>query len=319
MRDRGSSTVWVALCAVALSLGYPEGRGLAAESETRGTAKEPPPTIQELKNATYMRFDLGPVTLVDGWWHGEPPVKGSASGPTVHLLGDFRLVGDLEGDGREEAVVLLGESGGGSGTYVYLAVVDRVHGELRNIATRRIGDRVQIRSGRIENGRIFLDLVQPGPKDPACCPGELVTRSWVLRPGGEVEEIGTTVRPARLSLETLEGGEWILRAWSADEPAPAAPEVTLSFHAGQFVGFAGCNRYFAAAREGRVPGAVSIGPVGSTKMACPEPAMAVENRFLAQLGRVKRFGLLAGQLALLYDAGGTSSVMLFDRSPKGPA
>jgi hypothetical protein len=123
MRDRGSSTVWVALCAVALSLGYPEGRGLAAESETRGTAKEPPPTIQELKNATYMRFDLGPVTLVDGWWHGEPPVKGSASGPTVHLLGDFRLVGDLEGDGREEAVVLLGESGGGSGTYVYLAVV----------------------------------------------------------------------------------------------------------------------------------------------------------------------------------------------------
>ncbi len=316
MRNYLSSIVWLALGVFVLSFAHPSSEGHASESAPNGTPEQSPPTLQELKNATYMGFDLHPVTLVDGSWHGKPQVKGAASSPTVSLLGDFRLVGDLDGDGKNEAVVLLGESGSGSGSYVYLAVVGRRDGELRNIAIKRIGDRVQIRSGRIENGRVMLDVVQAGPSDPACCPGEVTTRGWVLRRGGELEELALSEKPQRLSLETLTGTEWALRGWGADEGAPAEPEVTLRFEAGKFVGSAGCNRYVATATEGGMPGEVSVGPVASTKMACPEPAMAVESRFLDQLGRVKRFGFLAGQMALLYEKDGVSSVMVFDRIAK---
>jgi hypothetical protein len=40
--------------------------------------------------------------------------------------------------------------------------------------------------------------------------------------------------------------------------------------------------------------------------------MAVEARFLGQLGRVNRFGFLAGRLALSYREDGAVGVMLFD-------
>ena len=42
------------------------------------------------------------------------------------------------------------------------------------------------------------------------------------------------------------------------------------------------------------------GSSGRDRMACPEPVMAVEARFLEQLGRVKRFGFLGMRLALSY-------------------
>jgi heat shock protein HslJ len=49
-------------------------------------------------------------------------------------------------------------------------------------------------------------------------------------------------------------------------------------------------------------------------MACPEPAMAVEARFLQQLAGVNKFGFMIGQLALSYEIDGNHGVMLFDAS-----
>jgi len=70
------------------------------------------PTLEELKNATYNGFKghHGPVTLADGRWEGKPYVEGGASRPEVYFVRDFRLIGDVNGDGTDEAVVLLGES-----------------------------------------------------------------------------------------------------------------------------------------------------------------------------------------------------------------
>jgi hypothetical protein len=140
------------------------------------------PTLEELKNATYNGFKghHGPVTLADGRWEGKPYVEGGASRPEVYFVRDFRLIGDVNGDGTDEAVVLLGESSGGTGQNIYLAVVDRKNGKLENVASTLVGDRIQIREARIEEGRIFLDLLQAGPGDAACCPGELATRGWEL-------------------------------------------------------------------------------------------------------------------------------------------
>jgi hypothetical protein len=90
------------------------------------TAPAGPPTLAELKNATYSGFEepASPVTLKDGLWEGEPLQPGGTSRPRVSLGGDFHLLGDLGGDGAEEAVVVRAGSGG-SGTFDYLAVVKR--------------------------------------------------------------------------------------------------------------------------------------------------------------------------------------------------
>jgi hypothetical protein len=130
------------------------------ETQTRAT-----PTIEELGSATYHGLEGidHPVTLVDGRWEGEPFVPGAASRPTVHLVRGSRLTGDVDGDGSDEAVVLLGHNSGGSGEYVYLSVVRRTDEELENIDTTLIGDRVQIRGARIDgnHGVMLFDASAP--------------------------------------------------------------------------------------------------------------------------------------------------------------
>jgi hypothetical protein len=100
-----------------------------------------PPTVEELKNATYAGLGerLGPVTLANGRWTGAPPALGAASRPSVELADDFRVVGDLDGDGLEEAVAVLTYSSGGTGILSFLAVVTREDGTLRNVATTTLG------------------------------------------------------------------------------------------------------------------------------------------------------------------------------------
>ena len=50
---------------------------------------------------------------------------------------------------------------------------------------------------------------------------------------------------------------------------------------GELAGNGGCNRFFG--RYKITGDAIEIGPLGATRMACPEPAMALEARFLAAL------------------------------------
>src|SRR4030095_14811556 len=132
------------------------------------------PTLKEIKNASYSGIEglKGSVKLVDGRWKGRPYGKGSASRPVVSLVGDLRVIGDLDGDGTDDAVVLLNYAPGGTGQLLHLAVMARKKGKIENIATTLIGDRVQIRDVRIEPRRLLVGVVQAGPKDAKCCPGE---------------------------------------------------------------------------------------------------------------------------------------------------
>ncbi len=277
-----------------------------------------PPTSDELRNATYRGLtDLtGPVTLRDGRWEGEPYVAGGAARPTVTLARDFRLVGDLDDAGADEVVVVLAESGGGSGTVSDLAVVARRPGGVVNVATIALGDRVQIRSARIEGGRILVSAVRVGKQDAACCPGELVEWGWTLA-GDTLQPVAVPGAAGRLSLDTLAGAEWVLRWWDVGEPAPAEPEITLAVAGGRVAGSAGCNRYFAGVKAGAQPGDIAVGPAGATRMACPERMATMEARFLQQLAGVRKFGFLLGHLALTYETGDTLGTMLFERRPSG--
>ena len=58
--------------------------------------------------------------------------------------------GDLTGDGIDEAVVALAHSAGGSGVFIYLAIVRDDSGNPDNTATISLGDRVRVIALAIE-------------------------------------------------------------------------------------------------------------------------------------------------------------------------
>jgi heat shock protein HslJ len=304
--------------------GCAPGKAEVSRPETRPGAESAAPSMEELKNATYhaLGIDRITVTLSGGRWTGKGVEEG-ASRPEVTLVEGMRATGDLDGDGRDEAAVLLAGSWGGSGTFTYLAVAARRKGSVDNPGTALLGDRVQVRDMKILDGRIFVDLVQAGPQDAACCPGELATRGWTLGKNGLTEFV-SAAKTSRLSLETITGVEWVLAAWDLEAPAPSRPEVTLRFEEGRLAGSGGCNRYFASVTQGPAPGDLSVGPAGATRMGCPEPARSVESRYLSLLTSVRKFGFLAGRLALSYEKEGTAGALLFEaRRPapleKGPS
>jgi heat shock protein HslJ len=279
------------------------------------------PSLKELKNASYSGIEglKSPIKLVDGRWKGRPYKKGSASRPVVSLVGDLRVIGDLTGDGADDAVVLLNYAPGGTGQLLYLAVVARKNRKIQNVATTLIGDRVQIRDVRIEQKRIFVDVVRAGPKDAMCCPGEVTTLGWTLESGGKLNPFIVTAKPERLTLDTIGNTEWVLRSWDLKAPSPKQPTVTLIFKEGRFTGSSGCNNYFAPVKEGNIPGDVEVGVVGTTRKSCPNNEMSVERRFLDQLARVKKFSFLMTQLALSWEKEGVWKTMLFDKRQPRPA
>jgi uncharacterized membrane protein len=80
--------------------------------------------------------------------------------------------------------VALAHNAGGSGVFVYLAVVRNGHEGPENFATIGLGDRVRIITLEIADGRLIADLVVHAPDDPMCCPSRRVRRQWSFE-GGE--------------------------------------------------------------------------------------------------------------------------------------
>ncbi len=267
-----------------------------------------PPTFEDAAGATYLGIYEEPVTLQGGIYVGPPPAPGAASRPRVELVRHFLEPGDLNGDGIEEAIVLLSESSGGSGTQLYLAVLGRSDDGIINLGTALVGDRVQVRAARVSDGSVELDVIQVGPDDAACCPSEKATRKWTFKKD-VLEETGSDVT-GRLSLADLVGPEWVLTHLTQTEEAPAEPEVSLVFENTRVSGSGGCNRFFAQVYGG-APGELNIGPIGSTRRACPEADMELEQRYFKLLGGAVKYGFLAGRLVLTVRDSGGLGIMIF--------
>jgi heat shock protein HslJ len=289
---------------------------LAVVGCTAQQSSPPPPpeplTLDQLKNATYQGLEgLDAIKLANGRWD-DTPEAGGAAPRSVQFVRDFQLNGDLDGDGADEAVVLLAESSGGSGEFLHVAVVDRRDGQVANVATALIGDRVQVRSAEIDSNRIVLQVVQSGTMDPACCPGELATRTWTFD-GATLTPGEDDVVTGRLSPEVLVGTDWVLRWWDWLEPTAEDADVTLTYNEGRLAGKSGCNRYSAPVQSGENAGDITLGPTIGTRMACPGTAMEVESRYLKNLAGVKKIGFMVGLLALSYEVDNEHHVMLFER------
>ncbi len=127
---------------------------------------------------------------------------------------------------------------------------------------------------------------------------------------GHVQGVASEIT-GTLSLADLAGVEWVLTHFGREDPAPPEPAITLVFEGERIAGSSGCNRYFSGVEAGKAPGELKIGPVGSTRMACPEDQMALEDRYLKGLGRVVRFAFVTGRLVLTWSEDDATGSMLF--------
>ena len=268
------------------------------------------PALDELSNIAYSGIYEQPVTLVDGIYEGEPFVPGAASRPRLMLLKGLYAMGDIDADGVEDAWVLLNENSGGTGQLLYLAAVTTADGKLRNAGTLNIGDRVDVVALRASDGGALLEYVAQGPSDGACCPTLIVSSEYGLK-DGKLTELSRK-EEGKLSLDRLAGEPWRLVRFGPNDPVPEGVAIEAKFEKGRISGSTGCNRYNANL-EAPTPYELKVGPVIATRMACPEPQMEAESRFLKALEGASQFGFDLGKLTIGYEEGENHSALVFER------
>ena len=306
------TTVTGAILILALACGG-DGAGDAPPlQESSPSTVPPPPTIYEIGSVVVEGIYDQPVQLNAGLYEGEPFEDGGASRPRVQLL-EYHVTGELDGAPGDETAVFLAETSGGSGTFLYVAVMGRDADGIVNLATAPAGDRIQVRDAWIDDGIMSLEVVQAGPDDAMCCPGELATRIWQLA-DGDFQEAPSDIPTARLSLSDLEGAVWTLRRFGWREPYSDEAEITIAFDGSGFEGSLGCDRYFGTASEGEMPGDVTFGETGVTRMACETAPMEVEQRYLEAVSSVSKFGFMFGELILTYQTADSEVSALFFES-----
>lgn len=271
------------------------------------------PTLEELRNATISSLPDGPIPLKDGVYEGLPSQPGSASRRRVVLWTRPLASGALAGVRGESAVALWSVSEGGSGSIVHVGVFQERGGRVVDVGSAPVGDRVQVRALSIVDGVVVLDVVEAGPGDALCCPGQLAQKSYAFR-DGTLTLVSSSVT-GRLSLAALAGGEWTLVSLDGQPLPTEARQPTALFEGTRVSGFGGCNRYFGGVVE-KSPGAIVIGPLAGTKMACPSPAMEIEDRFIAAMSQATRYSFVGGRLVLSAVGGGAPRELAFERSAR---
>lgn len=96
----------------------------------------------------------------------------------------------------------------------------------------------------------------------------------------------------------LEGVEWLLTGASVSSVDLGAAGITASFDGERMGGFSGVNTY-GGPYTTDADGGFSAGPLSSTLMAGPEPAMAAEQAFLKLIEGCDGYTLVDGTLTLL--------------------
>jgi heat shock protein HslJ len=261
-----------------------------------------------IRSAEIAGIEDEPVLLAGGRWEGASYVEGGASRPVVGLVEEFTVRGDFVEAGREDCAVLVWHSTGGSGTRLWLVILESAPGRPRSVAAELVGDRVQVIHFAYVDGLLNLELVAHGPTDAACCPGQFERRAYRMV-GDELVETREIV--GRASTKDLGGEVWRLESLRRAD-APGLPvEVTIEFdRLGNVLGEGGCNSYAGEAHnsDGRNV-EISVQPTSARR--CAGDALAVEDEYIRRLEAVERFAFLNGRLLLLYSLEDEDDVLTF--------
>jgi hypothetical protein len=141
-------------------------------------------TLDMLKNMSIqLPSSQRTVTLVNGRFSDTNPDK-----PLEAALTDFYAFSDVNGDGLDDAVVIVWENTGGSGMFESLVLVLNQDGVPLQAGTFSLGDRVQINNVTIDSSgaqkKILVDMLVHGPNDALCCPSFPVVATYQYTKSG---------------------------------------------------------------------------------------------------------------------------------------
>lgn len=196
---------------------------------------------QALRNAVYRLPDIAyyheifPEIEADGSFRLQDGVLEleSADDPMLRLylfLGEPVASGDLNGDGADDAVVVLGYNSGGTGTFYHLAAVLNRDGLPEAAGAYFIGDRVIIQQVLVRDGLVVGSLIIHGPEDGACCPTQPSSLALLFKGGRLVDAIADQVAgPAESAILALQAQDMSALA------ALVHPDLRLRFSPYAFV------------------------------------------------------------------------------------
>jgi hypothetical protein len=90
------------------------------------------------------------------------------------------VYGDVDGDGREDAIVITVDNGGGTGMFDAALVYMMRDGQPTQVAVIPGGDRGDggLRAVEVEPGGVKVERFLSGDGDGACCPSKLTIEHW---------------------------------------------------------------------------------------------------------------------------------------------
>jgi hypothetical protein len=129
------------------------------------------------QSATY-RLAGRVVSLTDGR-HDEAAAPGSAARNSTVVWG-APVWGDLDQDGDDDAVVILVNEPGGSGTFYYLAAAEFDRDVYNGSGSILLGDRIALQGVTVANGIVTVNVVDRRAGDSlAAAPSEASSRRYV--------------------------------------------------------------------------------------------------------------------------------------------
>lgn len=246
------------------------------------------------------------VALLASGVYTEPVAPGSASVIEVQLQPFPIAYGQI--DEQDAAAVIIAESGGGSGTFVNLALIVDQDGTAEHVASAPLGENVVVQELAIDNNQITLAMLTQGPDDPLCCPSQIVTQVYELQ-GETLALVDETTETALAGESALAGTLWTWVETQMNDGSVKTPATegafTLTFlDDGAVSATTDCNTFNGSFTEGSDGVGLTIAFLISTAMACPDGAQ--EQEFIADVTSINGYIITdAGQLALLlpFDSG----------------
>lgn len=133
------------------------------------------------------------ITVKDGEF-SEEIKEGEGEDEFINRLffGIFHIAyGDLDGDKKEEAIILSSCNTGGTGNFSELYIYKMVKGKPTRVMLLIGGDRADggLHDARVEKGLLIVESNGVGELGGACCPEEIITNTYKFD-GKELKEIG---------------------------------------------------------------------------------------------------------------------------------
>lgn len=258
----------------------------------------------------------------------EVAIPNSSAKETVRIFGEPTM-GDVDGDGDNDALVILTKNSGGSGTFFYVAYAVAIDGKYSSTNAILLGDRIAPQTSSIQNGQGIVNYAVRKDTDPfTTAPsigkslyltldqttGTLEGKESLTQPQATTTPVVTTSSTTTPSIP--EPASLIKTSWKWVKTTTTKNGIitpkqkdlfVLTFQSGSFSSGTDCNTLGGSYVVGK--GTLSFKNIVSTLMFCDG---SQEGEYGAMLGSVESYTInTKGELLLTLSDG--AGVMTFTK------